>query len=137
MKKTLIFYLLTLVMPVTLFAQTEMNYWSLPPYKVNFKGASPTKTTPALLNGPSAVYSGYVTDQLNHSVRSYGSNDVAGNGIAGYLDNSTGRDAQFNQPAGIVVDGSGNIYVADKLNNVIRKISNYNSFNSVNTFAGS
>lgn len=133
-----IVYLLLLMLPqVTAFSQTEMKYWSLPPYKVNFTGASPTKSTPALLNGPSAVYydgSGlYFTDQMNHSVRtSY--DDVSGNGVPGYVDYNSGRYSEYNQPAGIVKDASGNIYVADKMNNVIRII---NSSNIVSTFAGS
>lgn len=47
---------------------------------------------------------------------------MAGNGTAGYLDgNST--SAQFNNPAGIAVDGQNTIYVADKDNSKIRKIS--------------
>ena len=40
----------------------------------------------------------------------------------GYVD-ANGPSARFNDPYGIAVDGSGNVYVADKSNNVIRKIS--------------
>jgi len=39
------------------------------------------------------------------------------------LTNGAGNQAKFGQPAGIVVDGTGNLYVADELNNVIRKIA--------------
>jgi DNA-binding beta-propeller fold protein YncE len=32
-----------------------------------------------------------------------------------------GSDARFDDPTGVAVDGSGNLYVADRLNNTIRK----------------
>ncbi|HEY3854613.1 MAG TPA: MBG domain-containing protein [Verrucomicrobiae bacterium] len=40
----------------------------------------------------------------------------------GYVDGA-GTNAQFNLPMGITVDAADNVYVADKVNNVIRKIS--------------
>jgi len=40
---------------------------------------------------------------------------------AGYAD-GTGDSARFNDPLGVAVDGSGNIYVADSKNETIRKI---------------
>jgi sugar lactone lactonase YvrE len=40
----------------------------------------------------------------------------------GYVDGN-GPDAKFNYPAGMAIDGDGNIYVADALNNRVRKIS--------------
>jgi hypothetical protein len=140
MKKLSLFYLLMFFLSsATLFAQTEMKYWALPPQKADFTGASPTSTTIPVLNGPSAVYANgnlYYTDQLNNSIKAYSGtfDDVAGNGVAGFTNSSTPWSASFNQPAGIVMDASLNIYVADKANNVIRKIS---SSNVVTTFAGS
>jgi hypothetical protein len=43
-------------------------------------------------------------------------------GIPG-LSDGTGEGAQFNQPEGVAVDGAGNIYVADTINNAIRKVT--------------
>ena len=43
-------------------------------------------------------------------------------GVRGYL-NGTGTSAQLYGPAGIVVDASGNLYIADTCNSMIRKIT--------------
>ena len=69
----------------------------------------------------------YVADTANHTIRKITpAGDVstfAGKpGGAGYS-NATGSDALFQQPAGIAIDGNGNLYVADRLNHVIRRIT--------------
>jgi len=43
-------------------------------------------------------------------------------GTSGYED-GVGTDARFNEPSGVAVDSSGNVYVADKNNHRIRKIT--------------
>src|SRR3990172_8728793 len=51
-------------------------------------------------------------------------NTIAGTGVAGYSgDNGAATAAKLNIPFGIVVNASGDIYFADNMNNVIRKIT--------------
>lgn len=68
----------------------------------------------------------YVTERINHSIRKITPSGVvtkfAGTGTAGYWDGSL-LNARFNQPEGMVFDAWGNLYVADRSNNRIRKIS--------------
>jgi hypothetical protein len=68
----------------------------------------------------------YVGDRINHAIRKITSTGVvttlAGNGVAGNS-NGTGGAASFNEPLGVTVDVSGNIYVADYINSSLRKIT--------------
>ena len=79
----------------------------------------------------------YISDRSNHKIRKMTPglvvSNFAGSGTAGF-NNATGTAAQFNQPGGITVDGSGNLYVADIYNNRIRKIT---PAGVVTTLAGS
>jgi sugar lactone lactonase YvrE len=68
----------------------------------------------------------YVGDTGNYLVRKITPDGMvttlAGAHRPGYVD-AKGKAAQFKRPAGMAVDGSGNIYVADAFNFVIRKIT--------------
>jgi len=79
----------------------------------------------------------YVADYWNHLIRKITSAGVvttlAGTGSSGSA-NGTGTAASFNNPQGVSVDGSGNVYVADYGNHLIRKIT---SAGVVTTLAGS
>lgn len=79
----------------------------------------------------------YVADQSNNRIRKVTPGGVvttfAGSGNPG-SDNGTGTAASFNNPYGVDVDAAGNVYVADRNNNLIRKIG---PDGAVSTIAGS
>jgi sugar lactone lactonase YvrE len=97
----------------------------------------------ARFNFPSAVAvdgSGnvFVADSQNNTIRKVTPTGVVTTlaGTAGSYGNvdGTGAAACFAQPLGVAVDGSGNVFVADSLNNTIRKIT---PTGVVTTLAGS
>ena len=70
----------------------------------------------------------YFTDTNNNMVRKVAQNGVittvAGTGTAGFSgDGDLAKNARLNQPAGIAVDGAGNVYISDVNNNRIRKVT--------------
>ena len=60
---------------------------------------------------------------------------VGAAGVSGSAD-GTNRDAQFNSPSGVAVDSAGNVYVADKSNHTIRKVTPVGTNWVVTTLAG-
>ncbi len=79
----------------------------------------------------------YVADSENNVIREITKNkkviSLAGSGVAGGT-NGVGTEATFWGPRGVAVDRSGNVYVADTNNHMIRKIDNEGR---VKTLAGS
>jgi len=58
---------------------------------------------------------------------------IAGNNTSGYSgDNGAATSAQLNQPGGMVIDSSGNTFIADSGNHCVRKISS----GTITTYAG-
>lgn len=71
----------------------------------------------------------YISDFAAHTVYKVSPSDVlstfAGTGNAGFSgDDSPAIQAQLKAPAGLAVDASGSVYIADSGNNRIRKVSN-------------
>jgi kumamolisin len=68
----------------------------------------------------------YVADGAGNTIRKILTTGsvitLAGSGVAG-LSNGSGNSARFNDPTGVAVDASGNVYVADSGNNEVRKIT--------------
>jgi trimeric autotransporter adhesin len=89
--------------------------------------------TQAQLNSPNGLAidsSGdlFIADTGNNVVREITPNGIittfAGNGTVGYSGNlGPATQAQLHGPAGVAVDSSGDVYIADSANNVIREVS--------------
>jgi uncharacterized protein (TIGR03437 family) len=70
----------------------------------------------------------YIADSLNCRIRKVTSggniSTIVGNGTLSYSgDGGLASQAQLNAPQGVAADAAGNLYVADTLNNVVRKVS--------------
>jgi streptogramin lyase len=68
----------------------------------------------------------YVADFFNNVIRKISSTGAvttyAGSGLAGKVDGPAAT-ASFHNPSGITIDDSGNLYVAEAINNAIRQIA--------------
>jgi sugar lactone lactonase YvrE len=70
----------------------------------------------------------FIADQANNVVRRVGTNGiittVAGDGTAGFFgDGGAATSANLNNPVDVAVDSSGNIFIADFYNNVVREVA--------------
>jgi hypothetical protein len=69
----------------------------------------------------------YIVDKYNHCVRKVDTKGIittiAGNGQRGYSgDNGPANQCQLDYPEGLAIDRFGHLYIADKDNNLIRKV---------------
>ena len=78
----------------------------------------------------------YIAETANHRVRKVSTKGiittVAGTGIVGYSgDGGPATAAQLQYPGAVVVDSTGNIFIADSLNGVIRKVDTSGTISSL------
>jgi sugar lactone lactonase YvrE len=81
----------------------------------------------------------YIADASYHIIRRVGTDGIittfAGKSSRGYSgDDGAATSAQLNTPRGIAVDSTGNVYIADTINNRIRKVAATTGI--ITTFAG-
>jgi sugar lactone lactonase YvrE len=70
----------------------------------------------------------YIADQYNHRIRLVTTNGlittIAGNGSPGYAgDGGAATNASLYYPAGVALDAAGNLYIADKNNERVRRVA--------------
>ena len=80
------------------------------------------------MGGGDAKGSVYITDEEHSRVRRVSPGGtittIAGRGRKGYSgDGGPATSARLYYPAGVAVDGQGNLYIADKYNQRVRKVS--------------
>lgn len=103
-------------------------------------GVAATSTSLCLPTGIAVNSAGtniYVSDTGHFEVRKISGGtitDFAGNGTPGYSgDNGPATKAQLGTAAGLAIDASGNVYIADTLDTVVREVK---SGGTISTFAG-
>jgi len=103
------------------------------------------QATAAELNSPhgiaiDAAGNLLIADSLNHCIRKVQATTqvittIAGNGIGAFGgDGQTATNAELDRPDGIAIDRTGNLWIADSLNNRVREVNS--STQSIATVAG-
>ena len=100
------------------------------PYKDVGDGKLATSVTLTLVDGVVVDRDGniYLSHRSKNRIRKVTPDGIittiAGNGIAGFSgDGGPALDAALNFPAGLALDGEGNLYIADRNNHRIRKVT--------------
>ena len=79
----------------------------------------------------------YISDLANNRIRKVTTDGIihtaVGGGVAAAGDGGPATSAQINGPYGATLDNAGNLYVADSLNNKVRKVA---PDGTISTFAG-
>ena len=98
----------------------------------SLKGDGGPATAANLANPVGVVQDGtgnlYIADSQNHRIRKVATNGIittiAGTGSYGFSgDGGAATAANLANPAGVALDGSGNLYIADSQNHRIRKVA--------------
>ncbi|RFZ82915.1 hypothetical protein DYU05_12205 [Mucilaginibacter terrenus] len=121
--------------PPNIYGEVTTVAGSGSPGLVNAKGRNAAFTAPSDVK-MDAAGNLYVSDAGNNCIRMIAPDGTvstyAGSGVAGYADGN-GASARFNNPACIMFDKQGNLFVTDKDNNAIRQIT---PTRDVSVFAG-
>ena len=126
---------------------TTAQVGTLVPFKSSSGGFRDGAAASARFNFPRHVVAAgntlYVADNANHRIRAIdlasatkAVTTLAGSGTAGFADNTTGTNAQFNLPRGLALSGT-KLYVSDASNHRIRAIDLASANKAVSTVAGS
>ncbi len=108
-----------------------------------FSGDGGLATAASLNQPPFVTFDGagnlYIADEFNNRIRKVDKSGiittVAGNGAAGFAgDGGPAINAVLNRPIGVNFDPAGNLYIADTVNQRIRKVD---TSGTITTFAGS
>ena len=88
-----------------------------------------------------AVGNMYIADTYNQRIRKVNTagiiSTMAGNGTLGYTgDNAQATLAELNNPCATACDASGNLYIADYGNNIVRKVLTAQFTGGISTFVG-
>ncbi len=140
-----LFAALILAFPVGMRAQTAAQLAALArlgkahPEQAPASGVEATTVPLDQPNGLAFDSAGnlYIADTNDNVIREVSTagviSTVAGNGSQGYAgDGGAATSALLNAPTGVAVDASGNLYIADTLNNRIREVSG----GTITTIAG-